>query len=67
MESFNKEMEQELGKIRAGRYIEMWNKLINSPNYDLAAHIVNIVQVFSIVIKQMELFEADFIYKWIQF
>ena len=43
----------------------MWNKFINSPNYDLAAHIVNIAQVFSIILKQMEVFDADFIFQWI--
>ena len=65
-DKFSKEINKELEEIRAGRYIEKWSNIINSSNYDLAAHILNILQLVTIIFKQMEVLDSNFIFLWIQ-
>jgi len=51
--------------MKSGKWIEWYSKIINSSTYDLSAHILNIIQLVTIIFKQMEVLSTNFILTWI--
>ena len=53
MRDFNEEINKELELIEAGDLIAKWSRVVNSDNYCMMAYIVNIIQLFLIICKQV--------------
>ena len=67
MRDFNEEINKELELIEAGDLIAKWSRVVNSDNYCMMAYIVNIIQLFLIICKQVtQQSDVKYIYIWIQ-
>ena len=52
--------------MKSGKWIEWYSNVINSSGYDLSAHILNIIQLVTIILKQIEVLHNKFLLAWIQ-